>query len=145
MAVTSKTYGLMTLSALAKEINFASDDIRAMLCTSAYVPNQDTHRYKSSVTNEVVGTGYTAGGQALTSKTITYDAGSNTTTLSCANPSWPTSTVTARYLVFYDNTPATDATRPLLAYVDFGEDRSTGATTFTYTVPSTGIVQFFTA
>jgi hypothetical protein len=106
--------------------------------------HQDTHRYKSSVTNEVTGTGYTAGGVTLTSKTAVYDVASNTLTLDCADPTWAASTITARYLVFYKDT-GTASTSPLIAYVDFGEDRSTGATPFTYTVPTTGIAQFITA
>src|SRR5437868_5460236 len=74
MAVSSRIYGLALQSMLSGEINYAADTIRVMATTSAYAPNLDTHRYKSSVTNEVVGTGYTARGVALTSKTITYTA-----------------------------------------------------------------------
>lgn len=145
MPVTSKVYGLAMQSMLNKEIDYDTDVIKGMLCTSLYAPSQDTHRYKSDVTNEATGTGYTAGGVTLTAKTITYVAASNTLTLDCADPSWATSTITARYLVFYDNTPATDATRPLIAYVDFGADVSSSASTFTYVVPTTGIAQFIAA
>lgn len=142
MAVTSVVYGQALLSLVNKEIDYDTDVIKAMLCTSAYTPNRDTDRYKSSVTNEVVGTGYTAGGLTLTSKTMTYDAASHTMTLDCADPVWATSTIIARYLVFYDSTPATDATRPLICYVDFGTDISSSAANFTYTTPTTGIAQF---
>jgi hypothetical protein len=56
-----------------KEVSFLSDTINLMLLTSAYVPNQPSHTDKSDVVaNEVSGTGYTAGGQALTSKTVMY-------------------------------------------------------------------------
>lgn len=74
MAVTSKAYGPALQSILNGEIDFDTDTIKAMLTTSAYTPNTDTHRYKSSVTNEVTGTGYTAGGVTLASKTVTYTA-----------------------------------------------------------------------
>ena len=144
MAVSSKVYGLALTSLVSAQINFTTDTMKALLTTSAYVPNQDTHRYKSDVTNEVTGTGYTAGGVTLTSKTAVYDGPSNTLTLDCADPAWTSSTITARYLVFYKDT-GTASTSPLLAYVDFGEDRSTGATTFTYVVPTTGIAQFLAA
>ena len=122
MAVTSFFYGLAHLSAWNKEIDFNSDTIKVMLCTSAYTPNQDTHQYKSSVTNEVTGAGYTAGGATLGTPTLTYTAGTNVLMLDGADVSWATSTITARYAVIYDSTPATDATRPLIAYVDFGAD-----------------------
>ena len=144
MAVTSKVYGLALQSMLNKEIDYDTDTVKAMLCTSSYVPAQDSHRYKSSVTNEVTGTGYTAGGVTLASKTVTYDGPSNTLTLDCADPSWSASTITARYLVFYVST-GTDATSPLIAYVDFGADVSSSGSTWTYVVPSTGIAQFIPA
>jgi hypothetical protein len=140
VATTAKVYGLALQSMLNAEINFSSDTIKAMLCTSSYVPDQDLHRYKSSVTNEITGTGYTAGGVTLTSKTVTYDAPSNTLTLDCADPSWAAATITARYLVIYKST-GTDSTSPLLVFVDFGTDISSTGGTFSYTVPATGIAQ----
>jgi len=133
-------YGLFLKSLANKEVDLDSDSLKVMLCTSSYVPNQDTHQYKSSVTNEVTGTGYTAGGATLGSVTVVYDAPSNTLTLDAADASWPTSTLTARYAVVYDSTPASDATRPLIAYVDFGADVSSTAATFTLAWDAAGIV-----
>jgi hypothetical protein len=145
MSITAKVYGLAQQSLANKEIDFDTDTIMVMLCTSTYTPNQDTHRYKSDITNEVTGTGYTATGQALTSKTVTYDAPSNTLTLSTANPSWAASTITARYAVFYDASPATDATRPLILYWDFGADVSSSSGTFTLTINASGLLTLATA
>ena len=139
MAVTAKMYGLALQSAFNKEIDWDSDAIKVMLCTSAYVPDQDAHRYKSSVTNEVTGTGYTAGGATLTSPTFTYTAATNVLMLDAADTSWASSTITARYAVIYDSTPATDATRPLIGYVDFGADVVSSAGTFSITWDSAGI------
>jgi len=141
MPVTAKWYGQALLKALNKEIDWDSDTIKVMLCTSAYVPNQDTHIYKSSVTNEVTGTGYTAGGATLGSKTITYDAATNVIALDAADVTWASSTITARYAVIYDDTPATDATKPLLAYVDFGADQSSNNGNFTITWDAAGIAK----
>lgn len=139
MAVTAKMYGGFLQSLAAKEISLGTDTLKVMLCTSSYAPDQDTHRYKSSVTAEVSGTGYTAGGATLTSVTVAYNAGTNTLTLDAADPSWAASTITARYAVFYDSTPATDATRPLIAYVDFGADVISTAGAFTITLDAAGI------
>jgi hypothetical protein len=144
MAVTSKVYGPALLSFANAEIDFDTNTIKGMLATVSYVPNQDTHRYKSDITNEVVGTGYTAGGLTLTGKAATYTAATNAMMLDCNDLSWATSTITARYLIFYKDT-GTAATSPLIAYVDFGEDRSSGGTTFLYSMPATGIAQFFAA
>lgn len=142
----AKWYGLCFLSAFSKLIDWDSDVIKVMLCTSAYVPNQDTHQFKSSVTGEVVGTGYVAGGTVLpavvmTAAAPTYTASTNTFLIdtSAATTTWPTSTITARYAVIYDATPTTDATRPLVGYVDFGVDVVSTASTFTITWDPTGL------
>jgi hypothetical protein len=74
MAVTSKLYGQSFVSMASGQTNFATGTAKAMLCTSAYTPNPDTHRFKSDVTNEITGTGYTAGGTTLTTKTANYTA-----------------------------------------------------------------------
>lgn len=145
MAVTGKFFGLALQSAFNKEIDFDSDTLKVMLCTSSYVPDQDTHRYKSSVTNEVTGTGYTAGGATLASVTVTYNAATNTLTLDAADTAWANSTITARYAVIYDATPGTDATRPLIAFIDFGADVSTTAGTFTITWDAAGIASLTAA
>jgi hypothetical protein len=139
MAVTAKFYGLAHQSAWNKEIDFNSDTIKVMLCTSAYTPDQDTHQYKSSVTNEVTGTGYTAGGATIGTPTITYTTGTNVLKLDGADVSWPASTITARYAVVYDSTPATDATRPLICYVDFGADVISSGGSFDLVWDSAGI------
>ena len=145
MAVTAKLYGRVFNSLGNKEIGWTADVLKVMLCTSTYVPDQNAHQYKSSVTNEVVGTGYTAGGATLASVTAAYNGATKTQTITCANPSWAASTLTARYAVFYDSTPATDATRPLISYVDFGVDQVSSTGTFTIVIDSAGVATFTVA
>ena len=144
MAVTSQLYGLCLKSLANAEIDFDTATVKAMLCTSSYTPNQDTHQYKSSVTNEVSGTGYTAGGATLASKTVNYDTATNTLTFDAADPAWATATITARYVIFYVST-GSDATSPLISYVDLGADVSTTAATWTYQIPAAGICSFTAA
>jgi hypothetical protein len=139
MAVTSALYGKAFVSLLNKEIDIDTDSLKVMLCTSGYTPDQDAHQYKSDVTNEVTGTGYTAGGVALTGVTVTYTAGTNVIKVAGSNPSWSSSTITARYAVLYDSSPASDATRPLLAFQNFGADVSTISGTFQITWNASGI------
>lgn len=116
MAVTAKLYSKMFSAAFNKEMNLLTDTIKVMLVTSTYTPDQDVHDYKDDVTNEVSGTGYTAGGAQITTDTFTYTAGTNTWAYDGDDTSWSSSTITARTAVGYDSTPATDATRPLLFY-----------------------------
>ena len=140
MAVTALVYGGFLQSLANKEVDLDSDVLKIMLCTSAYTPNQDTHRYKSSVTGEVSGTGYVSGGNTLGSVAVTYTAGTNTLTLDAEDTSCANSTITARYAVIYESTPATDATRPLIAYIDFGADVSSSGAAFNITFDAAGIV-----
>jgi hypothetical protein len=138
MTIVAKMYGQALMSALAGKINWSSDDIRVMLYTSAYTPNQDTDVYKDVVNpTEASGTGYSSGGVALASKTITYDATTNKITLDAADVTWASSTISARGCIIFDNTPATN--KPLLGYVDFGADQSSSSGNFTITWDAAGI------
>jgi hypothetical protein len=141
MAVTAAWYGGALLSTFAKEANWPGDTIKCLLTTSSYTPNQDSHRYKSDVTNEVSGTGYTAGGATLSSPTQSYTGATNTWALDAGDAQWTGASFTARYAVVYDATPATDATRPLLCYVDFGGDQTVNGANFTVQWDSGGIVK----
>jgi hypothetical protein len=55
-------------------IDYLSDTIKIALLANAYTQNLDTHETFADITDEVTGTGYTAGGATLASKTITYTA-----------------------------------------------------------------------
>ena len=136
----SKLYGNFLVKALNKEVDWDTDTIKVALTTSSYTPNQDTHDYFNDVTNEVTGTGYTAGGNTLGSKTITYDDANNVIILDAADTTWASSTITARYAVVYAST-GTASTSPLIGYVDFGSDQSSTNGNFTITWDSTGIVR----
>lgn len=140
--MASKLYGSFLLKALNKEIDWDSDTIKVALLSNAYTPNQDTHDYYDDVSaNEVSGAGYTTGGITLASKSITYDGATNVIVLDAADVTWSSSTITARYAVVYDDSPATAATKPLIGYVDFGSDQSSSSGNFTITWDATGIVR----
>lgn len=140
MAVSAFQYGSFLQKALNKEIDYDTDDIKCALVASTYTPAQDTHDYWNDVSaDEVSGTGYTAGGESLTTKTLTYDASTNVIKLDADDVSWADSTITARYAVLYDNTPAAASAKPLMGYVDFGQDESSSSGTFTVSWSADGI------
>lgn len=139
MAVTAFVYGALIDHLAQKRIDIDTDTIKVALCTSTYTPNQDTHDFFNDITNEVTGTGYTAGGATLTSVTWAYTSGTNTWKFDAADTSWASSTITARYAIIYVDTAGASSTDPLIAYVDFGADVSTTAGTFTITWESAGI------
>jgi hypothetical protein len=140
MAVTAFLYGQFFNALANKEIDFNSDTIKVALLDNGHTPAQDTHNYFDDVVaDEVSGTGYTAGGATLANAAFTYTGGTNVFKLDGDDVSWAASTITARYAVIYDSTPASDATRPLIGYVDFGADVSSSAGTFTITWAAAGI------
>jgi hypothetical protein len=110
-------------------IDFDTDTFKAMLVTSSYTPNKDTHDKRDDVTNEVTGTGYTAGG-VTTACTVTKDTANDRVTLQFAAVSWATSTITARALVIYKSLGGASSADALVAYNDFGSDVSSTSGTF---------------
>lgn len=144
--MASKLYGQFLSQALNKEIDWDTDTIRVALLTNSYTPDQDAHNYFDDVASfEVTGTGYTAGGNTLANKTNTYNSATNVIVLDADDTTWSSSTITARYAVIYNASPATNATRPLIGYVDFGSDQSSSNGNFTITWDATGIVRITVA
>ena len=130
-----------------KEVDWNSDTIKGMITTNTYVPDQNAHAYKSDVTNEITGTGYSAGGATLTTCTITVTGGgSHVVKLDADDLTWAaTINLTgAKWLVLYDNTPASDATRPLIGYLDLGNINVSGGP-LTIVWDSAGVFQTTTA
>jgi hypothetical protein len=110
-------------------IDFDTDTFKVMLVTSAYSPNKDTDLKRSAVTNEVSGTGYTAGG-VTSACTVTKDTANDRVTLSFAAVNWATSTITARAAVIYKSRGGASSADELVCYVDFGGDVSSSSATF---------------
>jgi hypothetical protein len=134
--MASGLYGITFLNSLNNTLalDLDNDTLKIMLVTSAYTPNFGTHDFKADVNGEVVGTGYTAGGETLTSLSLTQSAG--TITFDAADVTWTSSTITARGAVIYDNSLVSD---PLICYIDFGSDQSSSSGDFTISFSGTGI------
>lgn len=135
----SDTTGSSTAGS-ARVVDFDTDTIKVMLCTSSYVPSASGHACKNSVTNEVTGGNYTAGGNTLTSPTVTLTSG--TVTFDAADTVWTAHAsgfVNARYAVIYKDT-GTAATSTLIAYVDFGVDKTNVGGDFSLVFNAAGIV-----
>lgn len=118
----------------------STDSYKVMLVTSTYSPNKKTHAKRSSVTNEVVGTGYVAGGAASVC-TLAADTTNDKETMTFAATSWSTSTITARAAVIYKSRGGASSADELVAYVDFGSDITSTAGTFTVTFSTALILQ----
>lgn len=119
-------------------IDLLSDTIKCALVTSSYTPDKDAHVFFDDITNEVSGTGYTAGGKALANKAINQDDTNNRAEFDADDVIWTVSTLTARAAVLYKDT-GTDSTSPLIAYIDFDTDYTTSGTDFTIEWDAEGI------
>lgn len=106
--MANSVYPLYLQGLLAAGSNYSSDNIKAMLVTSAY-SYSTAHAHVSDVTGIIV-----RGATALASKTETNgvaDAADFTFTAVASG-----STVAG--IIVYDDSPATDATKPLICFID---------------------------
>ena len=106
--------------------NLSTDTIKIALYTAAADLNQDTTVYSSA--NEVVASGYTAGGQVMTG--VAISSSGSVAYVNWNNVSW-TSALTARCALIYNATQGNKS----VAVLDFGSDK-TSATTFLITMPA---------
>lgn len=145
-AVTAALYGLPWQGQIdgagATRFVWSTAAVQCSLHT-AYTLNQDTHAFFSDVSaTQITGTGYTADGVTLASKTTNYTAATDQIWLDAADVSWTTSTLSATDAVVWINTAGASTTDPLLGAVDFGATVSTTAGTFQITWDAVGIVNF---
>ena len=107
---------------------------KVALLTNAFVYASGTHVLYADVSaNEVVGTGYTAGGATLSGRAVAYD-GTNAY-LSATNSQWTTATFTARYAVVYETSGG-----KIRAIYDFLDKTVTGGT-FTIQWNASGLIK----
>lgn len=75
MAATFTFYGTGRKKMWDGSIDLDTDTLKVALTTSSYTPAPDTHDFFNDITNELsTGSGYTAGGATLGSKTLTLTA-----------------------------------------------------------------------
>lgn len=120
-------------------IDLDTDTIKVALVTSSYTPDVDNHVYWSDVTNEVTGTGYTAGGATLANPSVTQDNTNDKGVFDADDVTWSSSTITARGAVLYKDTGSA-STSPLICYFDFGSDKSSSNGDFTIQWSADGII-----
>ncbi len=111
---------------------------KVLMLLDAYTPAYDTHDFRDDVTaNEVSGTGYTAGGNVLTSTEVTLASG--IWTYDTADPSWPASTIAnAMAAVIYFARGGASSADELIMLSDFVTAASSSAGTFTIQVSASG-------
>lgn len=139
--MTAQAYGKFVQHVLKGDIDFDTAALKAMVCGSGYAPDVDAHEFRSSVTSEVSGTGYTAGGVALTGVAVTLDTTNNRLKIDAADADFGTVTFTAgTQIVVYVNTGSA-ATDYLMSFHTFTSASPTAAN-FTYAWHADGIGYF---
>jgi hypothetical protein len=109
--------------------NIASDTLKMALYDGYVDLNENTSEY--TTTNEITGTGYTAGGESLSNVSISSTS-NGIVYVSFANVVWSSAQFTARGALIYNATRANAS----VATLDFGSDKTQAANgTFTVTLP----------
>ena len=133
MAITQAMVTSFKVGVLDGTFDFSSGTsqvFKIALYTSSATLDATTTAY--SVTNEVAGTGYSAGGNTLT---ISANPASSGTTafLDFADTTWSSATITARGALIY---LSNGGTNPAVAVLDFGADKTSTAGDFTIVFPA---------
>jgi hypothetical protein len=122
------------------DIDLDTDTIKVMLLSSSHTPAGDSDEFIDDVSsNEVTGTGYTAGGATLSNKSVTVDNTDDEGVFDADDTSWSTSTITAHYAIIYKDT-GTPSSSPIIAEIDFGADKISSGGTFSIQWNSEGIL-----
>lgn len=121
-------------------IDLDTDSIKILLVTSSYTQDIDAHTKRSDLTNEVSGTGYSAGGSALATKVVSADNTDNEGVFDADDLTWSTSTITARGAVAYKARGGASSADELICYFDFGADKSSSGGNFTLQWNSEGLI-----
>jgi len=124
---------------LRANIDLESDTIKVALVTSSYTPNIDTHENFDDITNEVSGTGYTAGGATLANKAVTVDTDDDEGMFDADDVTWASASIVARGAIVYKSTGVA-STSQLIGYVDFTEDKTASGGDFVIEWNAEGIL-----
>lgn len=113
---------------MKKLLDLVNDSFKIALFSALTITTSDTTYGGLTGATESSGTGYSAGGLALS--TLSVSASTTTAVwVSGVNPSWTSSTFSAAYAVIYDTTVSND----LVGVIDFGGTQSVSSGTFTIT------------
>jgi len=132
MAISQAMCTSFKVGILSADFDFdtgTSQTFKIALYTSAATLGASTTAYTTS--DEVVGTGYSAGGQTLTISQVPTSSGT-TAFIDFSDVTWSTATITARGALIY---LSNGGTNPAIAVLDFGGDKTSTAGNFTIQFP----------
>ena len=130
MAITQAMCTSFKSELLGGTHDMDTNTIKIALYTSSASLDASTTAYSSS--NEVSGTGYSAGGATLSGASISTS--STTAYVDYSDPSWTSASFTARGALIYNSSQSNKA----VAVLDFGGDFTVASGTFTVVFPAAG-------
>lgn len=128
MAITQAMCSSFKQQILLGEHDLDTDVLKIALYVSAATLSASTTVYTTS--DEVVGTGYVAGGNILAGATVTLSG--TTAYVDFSDTTWSTATFTARGALIYNSSKSNKA----IAVLDFGADKTVTAGDFTVQFPT---------
>ena len=115
---------------LDEQHDLVADTLKIALYTSSATLGATTTAY--STTNEISGTGYTAGGVTLTNNAVSTSG--TTAYFDADDPTWTTASFTANGALIYNSTNGDKA----IAVLAFGGDFTVSSGTFRIVFPAAG-------
>jgi hypothetical protein len=128
MAITSAVCNSFKQQCMLGEHDLDTDVLKIALFTDAATLGASTTAYSTS--NEVVGTGYTAGGETISGVTVTLDG--SVAIVDFADVTWTAASFTARGALIYNSSKSNKA----IAVFDFGSNRTASDGDFVVVVPA---------
>jgi hypothetical protein len=114
-------------------VDFGADTFKIMLVGSTYhgiaaETKRDNHDRRDDITDEVSGTGYTAGGATLSNVAVTKDTSNNIIKVTADPVSWTSSTLTGVYgAVIYKSRGGAASADELVCFLDLYAANSNAA------------------
>jgi hypothetical protein len=132
--MSSGVYTIFKTNLMNKLLNLTTDTVNVALLSTAPTFTATNTLWSQLSANEISGTGYTAGGVALASQTVS--AVGTTAVWSANSAQWTSASFTASGAAIYDVT----ASNNLIAVIDFGGALAVSSGTFAIIWSASGII-----
>lgn len=137
--MASGIYNRLKYNLMKKLVDLSADTINVILLNNSHAFDADDNVLTDINANELAATGgYSTGGAALASKTVTQDDANDCATFDAADSAWSSATFTAYHAALYDSTVSDN----LICSIDFGGAKSVSSGTFTIQWSANGIIRW---
>lgn len=132
--MASGIYNRYKANLMNKEVDMEADTLKVALLDNSHSFSATNNVWADVSANEISGTGYSAGGEALANGAVTQ---AGTTKFDADDTQWTSASFTAYHAVIYDDTLTGD---DLVCSIDFGGAKTVASGTFTIQWDAAGII-----